>query len=111
MMPAMGAPFRGIIDARPYPPTGLTTERWKREVRLAPVRLADLTLTQQHLRVDGLFGDVNERSADDSVPHVVLWRGNLYLEDGHHRAVRAALAGAAMLMVRVFDAGAGRLEA
>jgi Arc/MetJ family transcription regulator len=39
----------------------------------------------------------------DLFAHVVLWRGTFYLEDGLHRAVRAALYQRHMLHVRVLD--------
>jgi hypothetical protein len=100
------SPFRGIIDIRPYPSTHLTTARWIAEVAPERVSLASLTLTQRHLRVGGLFGVVNEHSAADPIPHAVAWGDDLYLEDGHHRVVRAALLGETSMMIRVWRARA-----
>ena len=37
----------------------------------------------------------------DPVPHVIDFDGRLYLEDGHHRVVRAALAGRSTIEARV----------
>jgi len=39
----------------------------------------------------------------DLFPHVISWRGELYLEDGLHRALRAALQQRSVLHVRVLD--------
>jgi hypothetical protein len=84
-------PFAGIVTPRPYPPTGLTTARWAAEVQPVEVAFADLWLTQDHLRAPALFGIVDRES--DVYPHVVQWRGQRFLEDGHNRVVRAALTG------------------
>ena len=39
----------------------------------------------------------------DMFAHVVQWRGELYLEDGLHRALRAALQQRNVIHVRVLD--------
>lgn len=39
----------------------------------------------------------------DLFAHVVLWRGELYLEDGLHRALRAALQQRQTLHARVLE--------
>lgn len=39
----------------------------------------------------------------DLFPHVVRWHGELYLEDGLHRALRAALQQRSVLHARVLD--------
>ncbi|NEE59518.1 type II toxin-antitoxin system VapB family antitoxin, partial [Streptomyces sp. SID8455] len=41
----------------------------------------------------------------DLFAHVVKWQGDLYLEDGLHRAVRAALQQRQVLHARVLDLG------
>ena len=41
-------------------------------------------------------------------PHAVLWHGETYLEDGVHRALRAALQGRNTLHVRILDLDAFR---
>lgn len=84
-----GLPFKGIVEERPYPATGLTSALWRREVRPVYVDFADLWLTQKGVRIKPLFG-ITDR-ASDAFPHVVLWSGEYYLEDGHHRVTRAAL--------------------
>lgn len=89
MIPAGLLPFADILDERPYPPTGLTTARWRAEVEPRLVDLRDLTLTQKGVRIGPLFGITDRES--DLFPHAVAYRDRLYLEDGHHRVVRAAL--------------------
>ncbi|MDT4944768.1 MAG: hypothetical protein QOH14_1501, partial [Pseudonocardiales bacterium] len=46
----------------------------------------------------------------DLFPHAVQWRGEIYLEDGLHRALRAALQSRNTLHVRVLDLDALRPE-
>ena len=43
----------------------------------------------------------------DLFPHAVKWHGVVYLEDGLHRAVRAALRNRTVLHARVYDMDAG----
>lgn len=95
-------PFAGIRSGRPWSATGLTTARWIGEVPVFEVALADLWLTQEHLDTAALFGRLDEAASWDPLPHVVTWRGTRYLEDGHHRVVRAALVGATAMWMRVF---------
>jgi hypothetical protein len=96
-------PFRDIVTDRPYPPTGLTTARWAAEVKPVVVRLETLILTQDGVRIGPLFGVLDRES--DAFPHAVDHHGQLYLEDGHHRVVRAALRDRIRTMwMRVFTA-------
>lgn len=95
-------PFRGFVDERPYPETGLTTARWKAEVPTMVVYFTDLWLTQNGVRITPLFGVKEEHASADTYPHVVSWQGELYLEDGHHRVVREALFGIRSMRMRVF---------
>ena len=91
--------FKRVGDGRPYPDHGLTTRDW---VRLPPrqVRLEDLTTTKATLDLASLL-DEDSTFFDDLFAHVVQWRGELYLEDGLHRAVRAALQQRHVLHARV----------
>ena len=57
---------------------------------------------QAELRLDGLLAE-DSTFYGDLFPHAVLWEGQIYLEDGLHRAVRAALRNRAVLHARVFD--------
>lgn len=93
-------PFRGLDLSRPYPSTGLTTARWMAEVPTEMVMFSRLYLTQDKLSIPGLLG-YNTYSVD-IYPHVVRWQDTLYLEDGHHRVLRAALRNALGMPMRVF---------
>lgn len=100
-MPAQYFPFKGIVDIRPYRQTGLTTERWMKEVPVRSVPFENLFLTQAGVLIAPLFSNGSSYTGD-STPHTVLWRGNYYLEDGHHRVTRAALEGHLAVWARVF---------
>jgi hypothetical protein len=99
----MIGPFKGVVIERPYPPTGLTTARWRAEVETRVVSFAHLTLTQSGVRIGGLFGEAGEHAAADEFPHAVRWRSQLFLEDGHHRMVRWAMLGWDTARMRVFE--------
>lgn len=72
------------------------------EVALARVEVTRLWLTQRHLSVESLFSPWTLSYSGDDFPHVVQHGEDLYLEDGHHRAVRAALRGDKEILVRLF---------
>ncbi len=103
-------PFKRILDHRPYPPTGMTTARWKTEVETMPVYLHDLTLTQNGVRIAPLWGITDQHASADPHPHVVAYKGELYLEDGHHRVVREALAGTRVMRMRVLNVFVSRVK-
>lgn len=94
-------PFAGIVPDRPYPATGLTTARWRTEVRPSIVLFRGLWLTQKGIDVLSLFGVPAEHTADDPVPHVVFHSGRYYLEDGHSRVIRLAMGFATWTIARV----------
>jgi Arc/MetJ family transcription regulator len=77
----------------------MTSRQWS-EVPPRQVRLDDLVTTKRTLDLAHL---VSEESTfyGDLFAHVVEWRGTLYLEDGLHRAVRAALGQRPVLHARV----------
>jgi Arc/MetJ family transcription regulator len=54
------------------------------------VRLDELITTKRELALDRLLAE-DSTFYGDLFPHVVLWHGTMYLEDGLHRALRAAL--------------------
>ncbi len=66
------------------------------------VRLDELTTTRSQLDLGLLLAD-DSTFYGDIFAHVVRWKGRLYLEDGLHRALRAALAGRPALHARVLD--------
>jgi Arc/MetJ family transcription regulator len=93
--------FRRVGDGRPYPDHGLTGKDWA-AVPPRQVRLADLVTTKSALDLDTLLAD-DSTMFGDLFCHVVRWGGELYLEDGLHRAVRAALHQRSTLHARVHD--------
>jgi Arc/MetJ family transcription regulator len=92
--------FKSVGDGRPYPDHGYeTTKQWS-EIAPRQVRLDELITTKRTLNLDTLLSD-DSTFYGDLFAHVVEWRGVLYLEDGLHRAVRAALQQRAVLHARV----------
>ena len=96
-----GSVFKGVLDRRPYPEPALASRDWA-NVPPRVVRLADLITTKDVLRLDVLLAD-DSTFFGDLFCHVVRWRGEMYLEDGLHRAVQAALHQRASLHVRVAE--------
>ena len=81
--------FKKVGDGRPYPDHGRTTPRDWAEVPPRMVRLDELVTTKRTL-------DLGHLLAEDST-----FYGDLYLEDGLHRALRAALQQRPTLHARV----------
>jgi Arc/MetJ family transcription regulator len=93
--------FKAVHDGRPYPDHGLSARDWG-TVAPRSVRLNELITTKRELALDHLL-DADSTFYGDLFPHAVLWRGELYLEDGLHRALRAALENRASIHARVLD--------
>jgi Arc/MetJ family transcription regulator len=93
--------FKTVQEGRPYPPHDLSLREWSR-VPPRQLRLDELITTKRVLALDVLLDD-ECTFYGDLFPHVVRWNGEYYLEDGLHRALRAALQHRATLHVRVFD--------
>jgi len=93
--------FKRVGDGRPYPEHGYTSRQW---AALAPqqVRLDELVTTKRTLDLDALLGE-DSTFYGDLFAHVVAWQGDLYLEDGLHRALRAALQQRQTLHARVLE--------
>lgn len=91
--------FKGVGDARPYPAHGVSD--W---AHLPPrmLRLDDLTTTRAELDLHVLLSP-DSTFYGDIFCHVVKWQQQLYLEDGLHRALRAALQGRPVVHGRVLD--------
>ena len=81
--------FKGVRDGAPYPDHHTTLKDWA-EIPPRPIRLADLITTKRELALDKLLAE-DSTFYGDLFPHVVEYQGSLYLEDGLHRALRAAL--------------------
>lgn len=93
--------FKAVRDGRPYPEHGLSTRDWAK-IPPRQVRLDELVTTKRELALDRLL-DEDSTFYGDLFPHAVQWQGDLYLEDGLHRALRAALQQRNNLHVRVLN--------
>ena len=92
--------FKAVGDSRPYPDHGLTTPKDWSDVPPRQVRLQDLVTTKTTLDLGMLLSE-DSTFYGDLFAHVVEWKGDLYLEDGLHRALRAALQQRPTLHARV----------
>jgi len=93
--------FKAVGDRRPYPDHDLTTPKQWAEVPPRTVRLDELVTTKRTLDLEALLSD-DSTFYGDLFAHVVQWKGTLYLEDGLHRALRAALQQRPILHARVY---------
>jgi len=93
--------FKGVRDGRPYPEHGLSYRDWS-QIPPRQIRLDELVTTTTVLALDRLLSE-DSTFYGDLFPHAVKWHGIVYLEDGLHRAVRAALRNRTVLHARVFD--------
>ena len=91
--------FKRVGQGRPYPDHGLSQGAWA-QVPPRQVRLDELVTTKDTLQLAALL-DEDSTFYGDLFAHVVQWRGELYLEDGLHRALRAALQQRHLLHARV----------
>ena len=93
--------FKRVGDVRPYPDHGYVQKQW---AAIAPhqVRLDQLVTTKRTLDLEALLEE-DSTFYGDLFAHVVAWRGELYLEDGLHRALRAALQQRQTMHARVLD--------
>ena len=91
--------FKRVGAGRPYPDHGLTAKDW---AALPPrqLRLDELITTKDTLQLGSLL-DEDSTFYGDLFAHVVEWQGEYYLEDGLHRALRAALQQRLVLHARV----------
>lgn len=62
--------------------------------------IKNLWATQPGILFDAIIRPEREAVGGDYFPHVIEFEGKLYLEDGHHRVVRAALAGRTTIEAR-----------
>ena len=92
--------FKRVGEGRPYPDHALGSRDWA-AVPPRQVRLDQLVTTKDTLQLNALL-DEDSTFFGDLFAHVVEWRGELYLEDGLHRALRAALQQRNVLHARVY---------
>lgn len=93
--------FKGTMDGKPYPDHGLSIKEWS-QIPPRQVRLDEIVTTTRVLALDRLLSE-DSTFYGDLFPHAVRWRGVIYLEDGLHRAVRAALRNRLVLHARVLE--------
>ncbi len=95
--------FKRVGQGRPYPDHGYTSRDW---AGLPPtqVRLDTLVTTKATLDLVNLL-DEDSTFFGDLFAHVVQFEGELYLEDGLHRALRAALQQRNVLHARILEVG------
>ena len=93
--------FKDVREGRPYPDHGFSSRDWA-TIPPRQVRLDELIATKRELALDRLL-EQDSTFYGDLFPHAVQWNGDLYLEDGLHRALRTALHQRNALHVRVLD--------
>ena len=93
--------FKEVRQGRPYPEHGFSTKDWAQIVP-QQVALVDLITTATVVELDRLLSE-EPTLPGDLFAHAVRWRGELFLEDGLHRALRAALQQRTTLPVRILD--------
>lgn len=93
--------FKHVGEGRPYPDHGYTQRHW---AQIAPqqVRLDQLVTTRRWLDLEVLLEE-DSTFYGDLFAHVVSWGGDLYLEDGLHRTLRAALQQRQSVHARVLE--------
>jgi Arc/MetJ family transcription regulator len=96
-----GVVFKQVGEGRPYPDHARSSREWA-EIPPRPVRLDQLITTKNVLDLHTVLAK-DSTFYGDLFPHVIRWRGELYLEDGLHRALRAALHQRTVLHVRVLE--------
>ena len=94
--------FKAVGDSRPYPDHGYVSARDWARIPPRMIRLDLLTTTRSSLDLHNLLAE-DSTFYGDLFPHVVSWRGRLFLEDGLHRAVRAALQQRPTIHARVLE--------
>jgi Arc/MetJ family transcription regulator len=91
--------FKRVGEGRPYPDHATSQRAWS-VVPPRAVRLDQLITTKSQLDLATLLSE-DSTFYGDLFAHVVEWKGDLYLEDGLHRALRAALQQRPTLHARV----------
>lgn len=92
--------FKGVGAGRPYPEHPLKDPKDWAHLPPRMIRLEELLTTKATLDLQALLS-ADSTFFGDIFCHIVDWRGDLYLEDGLHRALRAALHGRPVVHGRV----------
>ena len=93
--------FKRVGEGRPYPAHGYVQRQW---AAIAPqqIRLDQLVTTKSTLDLEQLLEE-DSTFYGDLFAHVIGWQGEYYLEDGLHRALRAALQQRQTMHARVLE--------
>jgi Arc/MetJ family transcription regulator len=94
-----GRVFKGVLEGAPYTSPAMTSKDWA-QIPPRQVRIADLITVKAELRLDVLLAE-DSTFFGDVFGHVIEWHGELYLDDGLHRAVQSALYQRQMMHVRI----------
>ncbi len=93
--------FKRVGDGRPYPDHGYVQKQWA-AIPPCQVRLDELVTTKRTLDLERLLEE-DSTFYGDLFAHVVSYQGELYLEDGLHRALRAALQQRQVVHARILE--------
>ncbi|MCB1295779.1 MAG: type II toxin-antitoxin system VapB family antitoxin [Gordonia sp.] len=93
--------FKRVQDGKPYPDHDVSGRTWA-TIPPRQFRLDELSTTTTVLALDRLLSE-DSTFYGDLFAHVVKWQGELYLEDGLHRAVRSALRSRNVIHARMLD--------
>ncbi|HEV7830075.1 MAG TPA: type II toxin-antitoxin system VapB family antitoxin [Pseudonocardiaceae bacterium] len=93
--------FKEIRQGRPYPEHGFSMKDWA-QIPPQQVPLTNLITTATVVELEKVLSE-DPTLPGDLFPHAVRWCGELFLEDGLHRALRAALQQRTTLPVRILD--------
>lgn len=97
--------FKNIIsrdNGCPWGTSGQTSATWL-NVPVVKVPISELVATQPGVLLHALSETPPTPVGGDKYPHVILWEGTYYLEDGHHRIVRRLLKGKKKVKVRLLE--------
>lgn len=95
-------PFKAILAMSPYDPDMVKSVVWT-ELPPRLLNFRNLYLTVDTVQIQDLFTrDVRIWRAE-RLPHVVRYKGGLYLYEGHARIIRFALAGMPSTYVRIWS--------
>lgn len=78
----------------------MSTRKWL-DVPVVEVEIKGLVATQPGVWLHALSSTAPAPVGGDQYPHVIHWKDIMYLEDGHHRVVKAALQGQTHVLARV----------
>jgi len=95
--------FKSIIsrdNGCPWGESGQSSATWL-NVPVVELPISELVATQPGVLLHALAENSPTPVGGDQYPHVILWMGTYYLEDGHHRTVRARLAGQTHIEARL----------